>query len=201
MVGDLDGNNVDLWDTMFQVEKNQINARIPCKLLYMGHLDWNIVLSFHHQWCLNPWYRKVYFAKSRGEMLWSIVRHQFFWPIKDMFLKVGITSTSLYFMEWGCMDSSHVEGFNNLGTKKSSSLVQSHAPTSSIEDEPIFTKSDEDKATPNNFHPIMFPIIVMIVLMAIIVLRRPTYIFLEEMVIMTTQMFLHWDVVIKEEMS
>lgn len=153
MVGDLVGNNVDLWDTMFQVEKNQINARIPCKLLYMGHLDWNIVLSFHHQWCLNPWYRKVYFAKSRGEMLWSIVRHQFFWPIKDMFLKVGITSTSLYFMEWGCMDSSHVEGFNNLGTKKSSSLVQSHAPTSSIEDEPIFTKSDEDKATPNNVSP------------------------------------------------
>jgi hypothetical protein len=51
-------------------------------------------------------------------MLWRIARHQFFWPIKDVFLKVRIASTLANFMECGCMDSNHMEGFNNLGRKK-----------------------------------------------------------------------------------
>jgi hypothetical protein len=42
------------------------------------------------------------------------------------------------------MDSSHVEGFNNLGVNCFLSLVQRHAPTSSIEDEPIYIKSNEE---------------------------------------------------------
>jgi hypothetical protein len=67
-----------------------------------------------------------------------------------MFLKVGITSTSLDFVEWGCMNSSRMEGFNNLGMKRVSFLVHKHAPTSSIEDEPIFIESNEDNTMPNN---------------------------------------------------
>ncbi len=65
-------------------------------------------------------------------------------------MKVGKTPTSPI-VEWGCMDSNHMEGFNNLGMKRISSLVQRHAPTSSIEDEIILTEFDEDNATPNNF--------------------------------------------------
>jgi hypothetical protein len=56
-------------------------------------------------------------------MLWGIVRHQLFLAYKGHILKVEITLTSLDFMEWGCMDSSHVEGFNNLGMNRVSSLV------------------------------------------------------------------------------
>jgi len=63
-------------------------------------------------------------------------------------LKVGRTPTSLV-VEWGCMDSNHIEGFNNLGMKRVSSLVQRHAPTSSIEDEPTFIEFDEESKTPN----------------------------------------------------
>jgi hypothetical protein len=63
-------------------------------------------------------------------------------------LKVGRTPTSLV-VEWGCMDSNHIEGFNNLGMKGVSSLVQRHAPTSSIEDEPTFIEFDEESKTPN----------------------------------------------------
>jgi hypothetical protein len=37
-------------------------------------------------------------------------------------------------MEWGCMDLNYLEGFNNLGMKRVSSLVQRHTPTSSIEE-------------------------------------------------------------------
>jgi hypothetical protein len=63
-------------------------------------------------------------------------------------LKVGKTPTSPI-VEWGCMDSNHMEGFNNLGMKRVSSLVQRHAPTSSIEDEPTFIEFDEDSEMPN----------------------------------------------------
>jgi hypothetical protein len=50
-------------------------------------------------------------------------------------------------------------------------------------------------------HPIMFPTIMMIVPMAMIVFRWPTCIFLEEMVMMTIQMFFHWDVAVGEKLS
>jgi hypothetical protein len=40
-----------------------------------------------------------------------------FYPIKNVSLKVGRTPTSLA-MEWGCMDSNHMEGFNNLGLRR-----------------------------------------------------------------------------------
>jgi hypothetical protein len=56
-------------------------------------------------------------------MLWGIVRHKLFLAYKGHFFKVEITSTSLDFMEWGCMDSNQVEGFNNLGIKRVSYLV------------------------------------------------------------------------------
>jgi hypothetical protein len=56
-----------------------------------------------------------------------------FWDVKDVFLKVGLTLTSPT-MEWGCMDLNYLEGFNNLGMKRVSSLVQRHTPTSSIEE-------------------------------------------------------------------
>jgi hypothetical protein len=42
------------------------------------------------------------------------------------------------------------EGIQQFRNEKSPSLVQRHAPTSSIEDEPIFIKFDEDGETPNN---------------------------------------------------
>jgi hypothetical protein len=64
-------------------------------------------------------------------------------------LKVKRTPTSLA-LEWGCIDSNHMEGFNNLRMKRVSSFVQRHAPTSSIEDEPTFIKFDEDSETPNS---------------------------------------------------
>lgn len=67
-----------------------------------------------------------------------------------MSLKVKITSTSIYFVEWGCLDSNRLEGFNNLGMKRVASLVQIHAPTSSFENEPIFTEFDEDSTMPNS---------------------------------------------------
>jgi hypothetical protein len=37
-------------------------------------------------------------------------------------LKVGRTPTSLA-LEWGCMDSNHMEGFNNLRMKRVSFFV------------------------------------------------------------------------------
>jgi hypothetical protein len=59
------------------------------------------------------------------------------------------------------MDLNCVEGFNNLGMKRVSFLVQRHVPTSSIEDGPT---------SPNLLKivkcRIVFPTIVMIALMA-----------------------------------
>jgi hypothetical protein len=51
-------------------------------------------------------------------------------------------------MKCGCMDSSYMKEFNNLGMKRVSSL--GHAPTSSIKDEASFTKFDEDNQSCNN---------------------------------------------------
>ncbi len=41
-------------------------------------------------------------------------------------------------------------GVQQFRNENNSSLVQRHAPTSSIEDEPTFTKFDEDGETPNS---------------------------------------------------
>jgi hypothetical protein len=53
-------------------------------------------------------------------------------------------------MEWGCTELGYLEGFNNLGMKRVSSLVQIHAPTSSIEVDPTFIEFDEDNEMQNN---------------------------------------------------
>jgi hypothetical protein len=108
-------------------------------------------------------------------------------------LKVGRTPTSLV-VEWGCMDSNHMERFNNLGMKKVSSLVQRHAPTSSIEYESTFIKSDEDSEAPNsvsytsddNFDGHNNS-------------STSNLRILGSLVMTTTQMFFHWDVVVGEE--
>jgi hypothetical protein len=155
MVGDLTvGNNVDLWDTTSQVGKIHIGCG-RCRNPMLAH----VYGAFGMEYCIivsplmvfeSMAQKNLFCPKSKSEMLWGISRHQLFLAYKGCVFEGQNNVNIKYFVEWGCLDSNCVEGFNNLGMKRISSLIQIHAPTTSFENEPIFIEFCEDSARPNS---------------------------------------------------
>ncbi len=113
MVGDLVvGNNVDLWDTTFHLEKIHIGCG-GCKNPTLTH----VYGAFGMEYCtivsplmvFDSMAQKKKLPKSKSELLWGISNHQLFLAYKGCVFEGQNNINIKHFVEWGCLVTNCVE--------------------------------------------------------------------------------------------